>query len=671
MGQLALAGGKIVASGGALASYGANDLIINIGSVTYFDTQQMFLNVFKQAGANANWSAFTTLNGSNADTSEEVYLEQILTNGYPTTLTLPSPPAGGQKFTHLKTGIFVGMSLSPGATSLYPTGNYRVQWQGKVTFVVGGDASVVAASGSTGVTITGNTVSTANTVGTVNSVTINVATATSAGMTFDFTAIPDPANYFQAASCVQSSLTASYDAGAIFHPNFLFPMQLVPWKSMRFMDTLQINNLVSHSRYVGYTFSSAPTSGNPLPALSAAWPNQSGQRRITLTTGEELLATFTTGSTTVTSTTNPTITVSSGTIPPGEITTDYFWFTYDSWAARPQVADFTYATNKGVPYEVCISLCNLLNCNAYLNVPAAFQVADWASFASLVVSNLNSNLKCFVEWGNEVWDFGAFTMPHWSLCKSQLAYGANDNASYTGESTSLMAQQIAITAGNPGYDNTFIVLMPGQAANTAVISGALRAPSWTSVPWQLTSASGQKLIKGVCTAPYIGNGPIWAADFTLMQSQPDGGYTDFLQSITQNPVVSGNSYHDNNGTTLPAGGWLQIATTTVTNTISTISSLGALPIYCYEGSWQWDDPSNAHGQDTFLNTAARDARMADIQQVYYRAIAAAGAMPCQYKACSPYAQDEWGLFESSMQSFSSLTSAPARLQGAVNYVNNG
>lgn len=672
MGQLALAGGKIVASAGALASYGANDLIINIGSVTYFDAQQMFLNVFKQAGANVNLSAFTTLNGSNADTNEEVYLGQILTNGYPTTLTLSSPPTGGQQFTHLKTGIFVGMSLAPGAASIYPTGNYRVQWQGKVTFVVGGDASVVAASGSTGVTITGNTVSTANTVGTVNSVTINVASATSAGMTFDFTAIPDPANYFQAASCVQSAYTTLYDGGQTFHPAFLAWLQQVPWKALRFMDTLQTNNQLSHAHFTTYSFSSAPTAATALPALAAAWPNPSGQRRITLATGEELLATFTTGSTTVTSTTNPTVTASGTTVPSGESTTDYSWFAYDDWAHRPQIADFTYATNRGAPFEVCISLCKTVGCDVWLNVPPQFQTADWASFTSMVISNLGSGQKAYIEYVNETWN-GAFYAFHWMLCKSQFLWGASDAGSYIGRGTALLADQLATTAGNPGYDNSFIVLMAGQAANTAWLTTELHTPSWTgnTPPWQRTSASGQKTIKGVCIAPYFGNGPIYAADFTNMQAQGDGGYTDFFGTFTQNPSALGYTYHDNNGNPLPSGGWYAIATGTIASTISAIAAYGALPVYCYEGSWQFDHLNESPSQATFLTTAARDSRMTALQQLYYRDIANAGAVPCQYNFCGPYNSYQWGLIEGVGQVETPLASTPARWQGAVNYVNNG
>jgi hypothetical protein len=666
---------------GAVSSTAStHDLILNVGQLSYFDTQQMFLNVLKQAGSNSPvYSAWSTWNSGGSDTGEEAYLEQILdSNGYPTTLTLPTPPSGGQLFTKLAGAVFVSIGTGPGAATVYPADTYRFQWQGKVTIAFSGDVKVLA-NASAGCTISGLQVTSTNAWGTTNSVTLQgtggaAISPTTAGIRFTVTAIPDSANYPKAMTCVQSTYTSQFDGGATFHPNFLAFLQQVPWKALRFMDTLNTNNQVQHARYVGYMFSSAPTAGTALPALSAAWPNQSGQRRVTLATGEELQVTFTTGSTAVTSTTNPTITATTSTVPAGELTTDFFWFEYDSWASRSQVADMTYATIKGIPYEICISLCNLLNCSAWLNIPPQLQSSDWASLCSLVTSNVTSGKKTFIEWGNEVWNQGTFTVGHWANCKSFKLWGTTDG-SYYGMTISLIADQLATTAGNPGFDNAFICVVAGQAASTGVLTAQLTAPSWVAqgntAPWQRTSASGQKTIKGVAIAPYIAGGPIYGADFTNMQAQGDGGYSDFFGTFTQNPSAGGYTYHQSNGTALPSGGWYAIASGYVTSTVTAMASYGSLPIYGYEGGWQFYHTSESPSQETFLITAARDARMAALSQLYYRSIVAAGCVPAQYNACYPYAADQWGLFETSMQPSSPLASTPARWQGAVAYVQNG
>jgi hypothetical protein len=656
----------LILHGGA-ASAGTHDLILNIGQVTYADNQQMFINVLKQCGANGGISAWSTLTSAGADSNEEQYLPQILnSSGYPTSLTLTTPPTGGQQFTKLLTSSLRNLSRPPTASGPYPAGNYRLAVQGAFTIIIGGDFAVPSQTAPSGITITGNTITGTNAAGVTSYITLNCATATAAGLQIILTAAPSGSNPAANFTCCQSSLATSLDAGNVFHPNFLAFLQQVPWKALRFMDSLYINGSVLTAN-----FASDPQASTALPALSAAWGGTSGQRRTTLSTGEELLVTFTAGSTAVTSTANPTITAT---------TANFWYYAYDSWAGRAQLADFTYATNRGIPYEIVLGLCNVLGCSPWINVPAQLQAADWASFASLVVSTNTTGKKAFIEFYNEPWN-GNFQTYHLLLAKSiKLWGGSGDPGSYIGMTVAQLADQIATTAGNPGFDNGFIILMPGQAASTGWAVNGLKATSWTgnTPPWQRVSASGQKTIKGVCIAPYAGQGPIYAADFTLMQAQPDGGYTDFLAQLTQNPVPSGNTYHDNNGNVLPSGGWFASAATWVTNHVTALAPYGALPIYCYEGSWQFDDPNNTHGQDTFLMTAARDARMASIQQIYFRTMAAAGCTPAQYNFCYGYSNAsgtanayQWGVIESPMQTSSPLSSTPARWQGAVNYVNNG
>jgi hypothetical protein len=607
-------------------------------------------------------------------------------NGYPTTLTLPTPPTGGQLFTQLVLAVFVNVGTGQGVTNVYPADTYRFQWQGKGSITFSKDVKVLT-NASAGCTISGLTVTSTNAWGTTNSVILQGTggtagspvplAPTTAGIEAIIPAggIPDSANYPKAFTCVQSTYTSQFDGGQIFHPNFLAWMTQFPWKALRFMDALQTNQQVQHAYYTAYKFSSAPTASTPLPALAGAWTNPSGQRRITLATGEELLATFTTGSTVVTSTANPTITATSGTtVPSNESVVDFWWYGYDSWSGRAQLADISYATNRGIPFEILLSLCNTLNCNPWINVPPQFQAADWASLASLVTANMNSGLKCFAELSNEIWNAGAFNIWHLYNCKSLKLWGASDVGSYIGMTISQMADQIATTAGNPGFDNKFIVLMPGQAASSAVLTTSLKAVSWVAqgntAPWQRTSASGQKTIKAACIAPYIAGGPIYAADFTNMQAQGDGGYSDFFATWTTNPV-NGYTYHQNNGTALPSGGWTAIATGWIASTITALAPYGALPIYCYEGGWQFYHTSESPSQQTFLVAAARDSRMANIQQAYFRAMAAAGTTPCQYNFCSPYGGNQWGLIESVMQPETPLSATPARWQGAVNYVRNG
>lgn len=644
---------------GAISPIQPRQAVLNPSGIFYYDNQQAFLNPLKQAATNVPvYSAWSTQNSGGSDTSEEAYLEQILdANGYPTTLTLTTPPSGGQQFVKLNCSTLKALTAVSGVTYPYPAGNRRFRFQGKGTFVIGGDFSVPSQTPPSGVTISGNQVTSANAWGTNNDITLSCTTPSSAGFSLTTTALPDSSNYLKGMSLVESAYTTAFDGGQIFHPLYLAWLQSLPQNTltMRFMDMLATNIQCYLSQYLSYNFSSAPTSGNPLPALAAAWPNQSGQRRITLSTGEELLATFATGSTTVTSTTNPTLTASNG----------YFiWFAYDSFSARSNVGDLTYATQRGMPFEICIALATAVNANAWLCVPWSYQSADWANLASLIQSNVTTGQKVYIEPMNEIWNGGAFAATaSYGQWKSEKLWGVNDSASYTGMIAAQIADEMEATMGSSAFFSTIVPVLPGQAANTAVLTSVITTPHWTgnTPPWQ--RANMANWVPAI--APYVGNGALYAADYTHMSGEGDGGYSDFFAQLTSNPV-GGYTYHDWNGNALPSGGFLGIATTWVANHVSLLASYGSPTIHCYEGGTQFDTNGT---QETFMYTADVDPRMGTFQYTYLVGIAAAGAVPAQLNFSNPHVNgDTWGLIQTPLQTESPLASAPPRWQGFYNYV---
>ena len=64
------------------------------------------------------------------------------------------------------------------------------------------------------------------------------------------------------------------------------------------------------------------------------------------------------------------------------------------------------AQNAGVAWEYCIQLCNETGKDMWINVPA-LATGDYVwALASLIKSNLNPNLKVYIEYSNEVWNTG-------------------------------------------------------------------------------------------------------------------------------------------------------------------------------------------------------------------------------------------------------------------------
>jgi len=84
-----------------------------------------------------------------------------------------------------------------------------------------------------------------------------------------------------------------------------------------------------------------------------------------------------------------------------------------NWSDRPKVTDFSQATKNGVALEYMIELCNTLKINPWFNMPATATDAYITQFATMVKNKLDPSLKAYVEYSNEVWNWG-FPASHYA-----------------------------------------------------------------------------------------------------------------------------------------------------------------------------------------------------------------------------------------------------------------
>jgi hypothetical protein len=75
-----------------------------------------------------------------------------------------------------------------------------------------------------------------------------------------------------------------------------------------------------------------------------------------------------------------------------------------TWDERPKRGDFTYV-RKGVPLEDMIELANLIGADPWFNMPHMADDAYMKAFAEMVKADLRPDLKAYVEYSNEVWNF--------------------------------------------------------------------------------------------------------------------------------------------------------------------------------------------------------------------------------------------------------------------------
>lgn len=74
----------------------------------------------------------------------------------------------------------------------------------------------------------------------------------------------------------------------------------------------------------------------------------------------------------------------------------------------------TKRVHFGPSYELMIDLCNRLDANMWICIPHKVDDNYMTQMARLVRDNLNDNLTCYVEYSNEVWNWG-FSQSSWNV----------------------------------------------------------------------------------------------------------------------------------------------------------------------------------------------------------------------------------------------------------------
>lgn len=76
-----------------------------------------------------------------------------------------------------------------------------------------------------------------------------------------------------------------------------------------------------------------------------------------------------------------------------------------TWASRAQPDYYSQGTEKGIAIEYAVQLCNQLQCDGWFCVPAKADDDYIRNYAQLVRNTLNPNLKVYLEYSNEIWNW--------------------------------------------------------------------------------------------------------------------------------------------------------------------------------------------------------------------------------------------------------------------------
>ncbi len=102
--------------------------------------------------------------------------------------------------------------------------------------------------------------------------------------------------------------------------------------------------------------------------------------------------------------------------------------TQTSWSQRTTTSWYTYNDRSGVPLELIADLCNRLHTDAWICVPHQANDDYVAQMARLLRDRLNPELKIYVEYSNECWNY-MFTQATYCSERGRATY-ANISDAY-------------------------------------------------------------------------------------------------------------------------------------------------------------------------------------------------------------------------------------------------
>jgi hypothetical protein len=204
--------------------------------------------------------------------------------------------------------------------------------------------------------------------------------------------------------------------------------------------------------------------------------------------------------------------------------------TITEWSQRVKKTDNHYTT-EGVAYEWQIDLCNRLGADLWVTIPHRADYDYSARLAQLVRDNLKPELKVYVEYSNETWNFG-FQQAEW--CKNQGVALRLDSNEYT---AGFIYHTYAAVRHFAQWDRIFA----GQSERYAKVLAGQTGNGWLAA-LHLDALNDAGInpdhvkVDAYAVAPYFGHD---ATDFSGLEAAMQAAVSDSKAVYT---VVNGRGY---------------------------------------------------------------------------------------------------------------------------------
>lgn len=206
------------------------------------------------------------------------------------------------------------------------------------------------------------------------------------------------------------------------------------------------------------------------------------------------------------------------------------------WSGRPKPETASYAL-KGVPVEVMVAMSNKINAEPWFNTPHMATDEYIGKFAQVVKERLNPELKVYVEFSNEVWNW-QFPQAHYALQQGQARWGKDKADAYMQWYGMRTAQMCNIWKSAFAEQKDRVVCVMGtQTAWQGLEDAALDCSYWVA---EGNKPCYQHGIDAYAITGYFSGdlgAPEHASTVESWLNDPDGGFGKAFQQLRQGGLL--------------------------------------------------------------------------------------------------------------------------------------
>ncbi|QKD82368.1 calcium-binding protein [Thermoleptolyngbya sichuanensis A183] len=217
--------------------------------------------------------------------------------------------------------------------------------------------------------------------------------------------------------------------------------------------------------------------------------------------------------------------------------------TQREWRDRPKPTDASWAW-KGASVETMVALANEMQVSPWFNMPHQATDEYIANFAAYVRDHLDPNLRVYVEFSNEVWNW-QFDQAHYAQAQAEARWGKDVQGGWmqwygmrAAQTAKIWKETFAEKSGGNrlAAQDRVIAVLATQTGWKGLETYALNTPAWVAEG----NEPAWKAVDAYAVTGYFGNNlgsPTHADTVRAWLSEPDGGFAKAFQHLREGGLL--------------------------------------------------------------------------------------------------------------------------------------